>query len=260
MFDNLDDPNPASVTAADLTGVHARAREIRRARQHTAAAVGSSAFAMVAVVGVATLMSTRHGTPGAKPGVAPSSETSPAPVTSGSPSSTASPQVDWNTSPTTGPTLTASPSENWTPSASAESSPCMDAYRTLIPSYLPAGLTQDYASAPHPEGMRSWTDTPGHLSKETRELSLFIACSGHAEFGVTGGDGNRVVQNISVNGQTAILWHEYNDTVVGIEWDVPNVGWLQLESQQVANGQAAAQRLSDSEMLKIANSMPVLAP
>jgi hypothetical protein len=148
------------------------------------------------------------------------------------------------------------------PAAIAAAKVCSADAERMVPTYVPPGLKAEYSTvqgnvgSPGSLAIWSWSDDPAQLSKQTVEFDVGLFCQGHAEFGVTGGDGNRVVQNITIHGKPAILWHEYNDTVVGIEFNWGGYGWVQVESQKLANGQPAAHRLSDSDMLAIAQSLP----
>lgn len=148
------------------------------------------------------------------------------------------------------------------PATIAAAKVCSADAERMVPTYVPPGLKAEYSTvqgdvgSPGSLAIWSWSDDPAMLSKQTVEFDVGLFCQGHAEFGVTGGDGNRVVQDITIHGKPAILWHEYNDTVVGIEFNWGGYGWVQVESQKLANGQPAAHRLSDTDMLAIAQSLP----
>lgn len=283
MFDNLDDPTPPSVTDADLARVRVRASDIRSSQRRTLVAAGSSAFAVVAVVGTAAIVARGHHASGASDRFGVAADPSPTPAASGSgsnaarPSPTTAGQVVVVNSPgaVESPVTVNSPLvvQSYAP-GSAPASPdaatqsairhCSTDAMRMLPSYVPAGLKQDYVSVqpqvgtPGSLAMWSWSDNPGHLSKQLVEFDVTLFCQGHAQFGVTGGDGNRVTQDITIHGQPAILWHEYNDTLVGIEFNWGNYGWVQVESQALGNGQPSTHRLSDAEMLKIAESLPAV--
>jgi hypothetical protein len=294
MFDNLDDPTPPPPSAHELARVRARAAAIRAARRRTFATAGSSACAVAVVVGAAAVVAHRHS--GGANGVDAASQPTPAassaldrygpalqfgpdvPIASAMPAQSAiagleaavgsagpavssaypavtSPMVVQSFAPATAP---ATPD----PATIAAAKVCSADEERMVPTYVPPGLKAEYPTvqgnvgSPGSLAIWSWSDDPAHLSKQTVEFDVGLFCQGHAEFGVTGGDGNRVVQDITIHGKPAILWHEYNDTVVGIEFNWAGYGWVQVESEKLANGQPAAHRLSDSDMLAIAQSLP----
>jgi hypothetical protein len=294
MFDDLDDPTPPPGSEAELARVRARAAAIRSSRRRRLAAVASSACAVVAVVGVAALVAGRHHSPrapaqdiqtaasprpvstmGVDPGwVGFPPAASPAPTVSGlelfgsNPGQAASavnspypavtsPMIVQSFAPASAP---ASPD----PATYAAAQRCSADAARMRPSHIPPGLKGEYVSSTQPSlgvpgslATWSWSDDPAHLSKQLVEFDVTLFCQGHAEFGVTGGDGQRVTQDITISGKLAILWHEYNDTVVGIEFNWGGYGWVQVESQKLANGQPGTHRLSDAEMLAIAQSLPI---
>jgi hypothetical protein len=277
MFDNLDDPTPPSVTDTDLARIRARANDIRSSQRRTLVAAGSSAFAVVAVVGAAAVIQ-RHHTSDASDRFGTAADPSPTPAASVYVDATSWPDDRVGTGASPGavesPVTVTSPlvvqsyapgSAAASPDAATQSAArhCSTDAMRMQPNYLPAGLKPDYVSGqpevgtPGSLAMWSWSDDPGHLSKQLVEFDVTLFCQGHAQFGVTGGDGNRVTQDITIHGQPAILWHEYKDTVVGIEFNWGGYGWVQVESLALGNGQPATHRLSDAEMLKIAESLPV---
>jgi hypothetical protein len=292
MFDNLDDPTPPPASEAELARVRARAAAIRSSRRRTLFAVGSSACAVVAVVATGAIVADRHhtgrvpvghlqaaGIPdplattngdrygASSPYPAVSSPypavsspypavSSPYPAVSSPYPAVTSPLILQSEAPASAP---ASPD----PSGIAAAQRCSADAARMLPSYVPAGLQREFVSAqpslggPGSLAMWSWSDDPGHLSKQTVEFDVTLFCQGHAEFGVTGGDGSRITDDVTVNGRPAILWHEYNDTVVGVEFDWGGYGWVQVESQALANGQPGTHRLSDADLLAIASSLPI---
>ncbi|MDX6222542.1 MAG: hypothetical protein QOD91_1596 [Frankiales bacterium] len=255
MFEHLDDPTGG--TNPSLAAVQRRARTIVQHRRRTRLATGSAALAATAgVTAVATV-----GIPGGPAGATGISAgaASPSLAASALPAATTAAPVATSAAP---PTSVDNPTASVDRQGKPGPAPTIPAACAAVGDHLgqpaaPAGYELWKGST---SGHQDWERAGAHPAS----LGLDVFCGPLDKPQITpGGDGNRTLVKVTVNGHPAWLWHEYSGSLAGVLWAVGDTAWVQLEATGVVTASAdlgspelAAARMSDADLLAFARALP----
>jgi hypothetical protein len=265
MFEHLDDPTGG--TAPRIGAVQKRGRVILQHRRRTRLATGSAALAATAGVTAVATVGLPGGPAGAK-GFSPGAS-SPSVAASASPTSA----LPTNASPvaTTAAPVAASAASAWSsqdPTRSVDKQGKPGPAPTISAACAAVGDSLGHPATP--TGYELWKgSTSGHQDWERAgahpaSLGLDVFCGPLGKSETTpGGDGNRTLAKVTVNGHPAWLWHEYSDSLAGVLWAVGDTAWVQVEAAGVVTASAdlgspelAAARMRDADLLAFAEALP----
>jgi hypothetical protein len=260
MFEHLDDPTGG--TNPSLAAVQRRGRTILQHRRRTRLATGSAALAATAgVTAVATV-----GIPGGQAGA------------KGISAGTASPSLAASALPTSAsPTpTTAAPVATSAASAGSSQDPTRSVDKQGKPGPAPtvpaacAAVGDSLGHPATPTGYELWKGSTSrnwdweHTGAHPASLTINVFCGPLPKVETRGGgDGNRTLEKVTVNGHSAFLWHEYANSLAGVIWGVGDSAWVLVEaageqtpSADVGSPDLAAARMSDTDLLAFARALP----
>ncbi|MDX6204709.1 MAG: hypothetical protein QOF39_766 [Frankiales bacterium] len=260
MFEHLDDPTGG--TNPSLAAIQRRGRTIVQHRRRTRLATGSAALAATAgVTAVATvgIPGGQAGAQGISAGAASPSVAASALPTSASPAATsAAPIATSAAPPMSSEDLTTSVDKRGVPGPG----PTTPAACAAVGDHLghPAAPTGYELWKGSTSGHQDWERAGAHPAS----LGLDVFCGPLDTSQTTpGGDGDRTLTKVTVNGHPAWLWHEHSGSLAGVLWGVGDTAWVQVEATGVVTPAAdlgspelAAARMSDADLLAFAEALP----
>jgi hypothetical protein len=264
MFEHLDDPTGG--TNPSLAAVQRRGRTILQHRRRTRLATGSAALAATAGVTAVATVGLPGGPAGAKgfsPGSSPSVAASASPTTA-LPTSASSAAT--TAAPVTTSAAPAGSSQDPTRSVDKQGKPGPAPTVPAACAAVAGGLGHPAA----PAGYELWKGSTSrnwdweHTGAHPASLTINVFCGPLPKVETRGGgDGNRTLEKVTVNGHSAFLWHEYANSLAGVIWGVGDSAWVLVEaageqtpSADVGSPDLAAARMSDTDLLAFARALP----